>query len=203
MASGQLEIWNNALGLCEEPALTSTTPVNEAGRQCADKWPAAVKACFELGTWNFAILRAQLNTTAAPAFGYQCAYQLPADLIRIVFISDTGSPANPLESYANENGAILTDASAVYLAYVSSSFMTNYGAWTGAFADYVAGELAQRIAPKLSSADNIKQAVAAEHKRRKALALGFDAQQQPKQRDPMGKWARAPRTGYHNSEQAR
>jgi len=201
MASSQLEVWNNALALVEEAPLTSTSPTNEAGRQCANQWDQALRSALELGSWNFALVRAQLNPATAPAFGYQNAFQLPADVVRLVYVSPTGRMGNPMRDYANENGQILTDASACFISYVSSIAAMRLGAWPASFTDFVAADLAQRIAPKLSASDSLKEIIAREYKRRKAIALGWDAQQQPPEQMPMGKWASAPRSAMRNTEQ--
>ncbi len=198
----QLEVVNNALALCEEPPLTSLALNTEATRQCNAHWPQAVRSAFEVSTPNFALRRVQLNTfPTAPAFGYRAAYQKPADWVRTVSLSPSGKPMDPMRSFVDEGGLILTDDGAAFMVYVSSGFFTLLGAWPAVFADFVAAELAQRVAPKLSSADNIKQFISAEYKRRKSLALGFDAQQNPPAQIPPGRWASAPRTGYRNTPQ--
>jgi hypothetical protein len=201
MASSQLEVWCNALALVEEAPLTSTIPTNEAGRQCANQWDQALRSCLELGSWNFSLVRTQLNPATAPAFGYRCAYQLPADVVRLTYVSSTGRIGNPMRDYSNENGQILTDDAACYIIYVSSIAAMRLGAWPASFTDFVAADLAQRIAPKLAASDGLKEVIAKEHKRRKAIALGWDAQQQPPEQFPMGKWASAPRSAMWHTEQ--
>ncbi len=59
--------------------------------------------------WNFAIKRAVLAaSTTAPAFGYDKAYPLPADFVRLLTIGDGDNINDEIYPYQVEGGSILT-----------------------------------------------------------------------------------------------
>lgn len=77
-----------------------------------------LKETLEAHTWNFAITRATLVQTTAPAFGYTYKYTLPSDCLRVVELYDSDS------EWKVELGGLLTDddtAKIVYIAYISDT----------------------------------------------------------------------------------
>jgi len=143
----KISVFNTALGYMGKTALQSPEDDDENGRTLRSHWVPAVDAAFESGGWNFAMKRVQLSRTSpAPTFGFEYYYNLPSDWQRIIYVSATGFENDPLLFYEEEDGKIATNADRVYLKYVSNLSRFEVGKWSQAFADYVAGELADRSA---------------------------------------------------------
>ena len=198
----KLSVFNDALSMCAQPPIESDTTAGEDGDQCRAHWQNAIEIAHEKTAWDFAKLRAQLARSATtPTFQYKYYYTLPADLLRILYLSETGTSNAPLLDYEGEPGRIATDAETVYCTYVSTESLTQIGRWSASFAHYVATELAFRIAPKINSS----ALEAIDKERRKALsdAVGLDATQGPPVRRRPGSWSRAARgfTGRIDREQ--
>lgn len=198
----KLTVFNDCLGMLGQKPLDSDDEAGEDGDTMRYHWDDVVQYAHEKTGWNFAKRREELSQNAtAPTSGYQYYYDLPATLKRIVYVSQSGLPHDPLLDYENEDGKLATDASTVYLTYVSDETATTPGEWTNSFAHYVAAELAMRCAPKInpSKEEKIEKMV------KKTLndAIGFDATQEPPKPRPLGSWALAARGLGNNSEQNR
>lgn len=176
----QLSVFNDSLGILGEPPLQSVDQEIEAGRQLRDKWPGTVRHCLEQGDWNFASRRGELSRVATPpVWGWDYAYNLPADCVRVCEVSDTGERWGYFTEYAHEEGMIATNATTLFLRYMSLTLMDTPGAWSQSFADFVSAELALRVGPKL----NIANVPLAKDWMigRKKIALSQDAVQNPPQ----------------------
>jgi hypothetical protein len=70
--------------------------------------------------WNFAVKRASLAAdSTAPAFGYDNAFTLPADCLRLLS-SDKGEGESYMDTWKVEDGKILTNEDGpLYIRYVS------------------------------------------------------------------------------------
>lgn len=199
----QLEVFNGALTILGEPPLTTPNVKSEAGRLLRDRWKPAVDHVFEQGDWNFAELRAVLSRVSpAPAFGYEYYYGLPGDLASITFVSQSGMEGDEYLDWSEEGGKIATNATTLYIKYISYSFKDRLGAWTQSFADYVAADLAVRVAPKLNSSA-LGEAMKIREDARKS-ALNVDVRRTAVKRPRPGRWATAARWGgRRSSEQGR
>lgn len=196
----QLAVFNETLRLLERTVLTTTTEETEDGRQLRGAWDAAVKACFEEGNWKFALAQANLGRASeTPTFGWSYAYQKPTGWVRTVFLSETGLVDEPLREYDDIAGKIVANVETVYMTYVSSAFFTRIGDWSQKFADFVAADLATRVAVILASPGEGKLKML-EEKRvyRMKDALSFDAMQGPPGRLDRGRWVNAGR-GWRGS----
>lgn len=194
MAS-KLEVFNGALLLIEEPPLTSADENNNAGRTIRSMYESSVRACLENGAWNFSVTRVQLQQVLpAPAYHYSYYYGLPADNLRILSLHDTADDRDGYIDWREERGKIASSASALYLRYVSRNLLEMVGNWPQVFADYVSGDLALRVGPRLKSSGFDYRIAKAEFERREGNALAFDAQNAPPKRWNQGRWVRAGRS---------
>lgn len=197
--SSTLECWNDALFLLELPRVSSTTPSNEATRLFNEAWYGVAQTCLEQGEWDFAKVRGELSRTTAPAFGYDYYYLVPSDSLRLVFVSETGEPNNPLLRYAHEGNKIATDAETVYAIWVSKTAIDTPGRWSASFARLVSANLAER---GLKLNPGAAQRVADAIKKAKPAAEGVDAVQNPPAFRRSGRWASSIR-GHSSREQDR
>ena len=195
----KLSVWCDALFILGISSVNTTTPEDEATRTLNEAWQGTVEGCLEQGDWDFAKERDQLaRSSPAPAFGYSYYYTLPSDCLRLVFISQSGLPSDPLLRYTNEKGKIATDAETVYAVWVSSDAITAPGRWSSSFARFVSASLAERC---LKLNPGAKDDVALALKKSKPQAEGVDAVQQPPVFRKPGRWATAGRGRRGSYEQ--
>lgn len=82
-------VMNQALIRLGVETITSENDENEPARVMRACFDDHVKAELRAYPWSFAKARAQLAAlSAAPDFGYDVAYQLPADFLRVIQIND-------------------------------------------------------------------------------------------------------------------
>lgn len=202
----KLGVYNETLQtfLDTRPILTLSDARSE--RRALDKvWDATVKYMLEQGLWNFATRAQQWmpSDDAESNFGYQFAYEIEDDYVRLVAISDNELMRPTLSDYAEEGDFIFADCDPLYLKYVSNSieYGNDLGKWTPTFATAFCAELAWRArgGVKPMAAD----AVEALQKTKKRLlnnAKAKDAVNQAMAVLPAGRLvnARVGRGGYNN-----
>ena len=200
----QLSVANGALrhlGPQRIDNLSDTT--KKAARALNDAWTDAVKFCFEDYNWNFASERASLALhETTPAFGYDYYYVMPPDWMKTINHTRSEDEDDKLDLYTYEaggttatKGLIATDASAVYLRYVSSNYMTRYGNWPQNFADYVSAKLAELTCEVITGNDSRLAIVRQALKEAKDKAKTFDTTNQSPKRFRTGRLVRS-RFGY-------
>lgn len=132
----------------------------------------ALKSCFEdlrddelrAHRWQFSLKRTSLAAlVAAPAYGYQHQYQLPADFLKLDMVDDR-FPQVPLDDYINqelldwvlEGNVILTDIGApLKLRYVAQ--VTDPNGWDVNFREALACRLAAELAEDLTQSNQKRQ----------------------------------------------
>lgn len=107
---------------------------SENARLCSNLYPWVRDEMLREHTWNFAKTRAVLSAdTAAPLFGYQNQFTLPADFIRLLevngqsAVTGIGWPAG----YQIENGKILSNDKELHLRYIYANYTV--GQWDASF----------------------------------------------------------------------
>lgn len=98
--------------------------------------------------WNFAVGRASLSATTAPAFGWEYAYALPADFLRLCTLN--GRQAEKcLSEYTLEGGAILTNDEEAKITYVRR--ITDATLFDPIFVEVLVFRIASAIAMDITS----------------------------------------------------
>lgn len=191
----KLNVFNGALLILAQPIMVSPFDVREDGKLLRERWEAAVNAAYEIGDWNSAIVRKKLSQSAtAPEWGYKYYYPLPPDFVRMVQINSTGQRHDDDIEYQIEGKGIATDASDIYIRYVSSELLVLVpGEWSQSFADYVSASLAFLVAPKINASQ--LQAASQIMEQRRKVALAVDAVQSPPEIRKPGNFVRAVRYG--------
>lgn len=148
MASGQtkLTIWNAALDLLHEAALTSSADDRPVARWLGREYDRIRDSALALHTWNFASKRAAIAADATPpAFGWSYAYTLPSDFIRTHYINRQGYHNGQPVTHEIEGGKILTNETApLYLRYIAR--VTTEGDFDILFCTALAAMLAEEMA---------------------------------------------------------
>lgn len=206
--TSKLSVFNGALRLCKERRLTSLTENREPRRLLDEAWEdgstgGAVKACLEMGQWEFARRTVQLNSSAIlePEFGYTYAFEKPDDFVRVCGVWQDEYCETPLLRYQVERGVWFADIDPIYISYVSNG--ETYGAdlslWPEVFVKLVQAELAMEIVGNLTQSRGLRADVQAIHKQAKLEAKSFDAQELPTSFPPPGKWSMARTNGYRRN----
>lgn len=174
--------------------MTGPDDTTRSVSRCSEAFDDVVPALLARHPWNFAMSVVQLAGSAEAKPGWTYAFPKPADILRIVRVSTTDIPDDVGLRYADSAGEILTDNSAPYLRYISSSWVTLLGSWPDVFADAVAAHVAWEVAPVLSQSEAKIERLANKASGALRIAKSWDAQQQPNFTVPPGKFIRA-RTG--------
>lgn len=197
MTTNRLQIYNKALTIVGARELSALTDNNKSRRALDTIWNAgAVRHCLEQGYWNFAIrtVKIDASTDIEPDFGYQYAFEQPADYVRTYAICYDEYFRSPVVQYADEAGYWFCDNDELYIQYVSDGdeYGNNMGAWPESFCRYIEYYMAAAIAPRIitRSASKVKE-IEQDMKRIKIDAFSQDASNQPAQFKPRGSWARA------------
>ena len=127
MALTKIDICNQALLKVGQDAITSldtSSATNEeyihSAKLCNQFYDQALDEVLRMHKWNCCMKRAipaQLSET--PAFGYDYAFQLPNDCVRIINVFDSADQYDDGMVWVVEGRAIYCDYSTIYLKYVA------------------------------------------------------------------------------------
>lgn len=104
----EVGIVNRALRLLRVEEISSLDEGTGQARWAKDTYADTRDALLAAYPWNFAMGRVSLPAlTAAPAWGYDYAYQLPPDCLRLYAIQ--GEPESEVQPYKVEGRTVVTD----------------------------------------------------------------------------------------------
>lgn len=188
MSVSQLQIYNEALLLCEERILTGVNGVPTESRKprfvLDQVWnDGGVNACLEEALWTFAKRGAAMtpDPNINPSWGYQYAYKKPTDYIRTCAISSDPHFNSEWTRVADEDGYLWADISVLYLKYTSKDFF--YGndttKWPETFKLFVYAHFASRIVKAITHDKSIQDRVMNERKMTLISSRSKDAMNEP------------------------
>lgn len=193
MVSSRLSLYNGALRELGSREIASLTEGRESRRVMDGIWnDGAVNYCLLQGFWKWSI-RSQMITydpNVSPGFGYQYAFELPDDFIRIYSICSDEDFDNPIIRYSDEAGYIYTDYDTIYLQYVSNDtdYGLNYSLWPEAFVQYVQQYMASQGCIRLTQNQSKKDAIDKALKKSLIDARSKDAMNMPVKFMHPGTW---------------
>lgn len=128
---------------------TDTTKEARVGRRVYD---ATRKLLLAKAKWWFAERRAQLTASATtPVFGYDYAYPVPSDYIRLVSVhpTDDDNSTTPyrLGNQSGDDRVILTDSTTCYIRYIFD--LEDVAVMSQPFQDALAAWVAWRLSGAL------------------------------------------------------
>lgn len=195
MATTRLSIYNDALLLLGERALSSLTEEREPRRLLDQVWNnEGVDHCLEKGQWFFAMraIKIDYDPGVDPGFGYRRAFYKPTDWVLTSALCTDEWFNVPLTQYNDEADYWYADDDVLYVRYVSndSQYGNNLARWPTSFKEFVAAHFASRIAAKIATPDiardmlGLRKMLLNEAKNNAAMAepTSFPAQ---------GSWSRA------------
>ena len=173
MAS-ETEICNLALIKYGDRLITSINDDSKEGRACKVLFPLMRDEMLYAHPWNFAMRRVDItgSISTSPIFGYDYAYQLPPDCLRVWELYDpyTDSTATRIwysegqldkinvvteETWEVERDQLLTDREEdIFIRYVIQ--VTESGYFNPAFSNCLATRLAAELAVKLAKSRSMR-----------------------------------------------
>lgn len=129
------------------------TPTTEAERACKVLYPLLRDELVAAHPWNFAMKRADISAllTITPAFGFDYAYTLPTDCLRVweFYGKDDAE-------WVVENGLFLTnEEEEIYIRYISQ--VTEAGRFPPSFVECLATRLGAELAAKIADDRQMRQ----------------------------------------------
>lgn len=175
------------------------TNQDHEGFVARDLYDECRRDCLNLHNWNFAITRAQLTAGTTPTFGWDYAYLLPDDFIRLVSVhpfddEETTVPYR-LEYQDDDDRVLVTNANQIYIRYVFDLQDTNV--MSAAFRDVLAFQLAREFAGALNKSTAAAELSDIAFRRKLARAKAIDGVQDYPESMAEGSWltSRHPDTG--------
>ena len=196
--TSKLTIYNGALTVLGERALATLTEDREPRHKLDNIWDNdMVDRVLQHGQWKFATraVELQASTTITPTFGYQFAFDHPADHIRTLGIASDEYFSNPITTYSTEAAWWFADIETIFVMYVSndSQFGQDYSLWPENFTEYVEHYMAMKVAPRLSGLKFDSEKLKKQVKKALLEAKSTDAMESPARFPPVGGWARSRR----------
>lgn len=173
MAISEVKICNMALTKLGADTIMALTDDSDNARACNMMYEALRDEILRGYPWNFAINRATLaQLTAAPAYGYDHAYQLPSSpyCLRVLELyeeRDSGS------DWHVEGRTLVTDADTARIKYVQRVTDPTY--FDAAFTEAFAARLAAEMALAITGSKTMAEAMAAVYEEKISQARLLDA----------------------------
>lgn len=201
MAYDKLAIYNLALGHLKERRLVSLVESREPRRVLDSFWDHAIGIALSARYWKFIIRAVQIDAseTVVPGFGWQYAFQIPADRVRTRNVSSSETFDPPLLQFAEEAGWWLANVSPLFVKYVSNDITLglDLSKWTPLFADYASYELALASCLKITGSGSMLEFLEKKTKLARIRAGAVDAMNEGTKFPPQGTWVRS-RVGDSN-----
>lgn len=150
MATSDINVCSQALGLLGAASISSFTDGSNEADACALLYPSFVRRILTMNAWSFATKFRQLSRdSSSPTTQYKYAYSLPAEAIGVVAIFDSNSVgAKPVTNYGelkSHNGStqVLTSLEKVY---AEINVYTTETLWPGSFEFFAVRALAAELA---------------------------------------------------------
>jgi len=184
MSDSIVNIVNRALDHIGQQTLVSFDDPGPNPARIRRLWPQVRDAVLREHTWKSATRRVKLNELAVrPTFGFERAYQLPPDFLRLVETS-------PAEARVRVEGdTLLADVENLYIAYVAR--VDDPGLFDAALKDVLSLKLAAELAYGVSASVSLAGQLEEKYRQRLREARGHDAREGDGVPAGMGTWARA------------
>jgi hypothetical protein len=201
VAETQLNLYNDAMLICEERTLASLTEARKPRYLLDQVWNnGGINDCLEEADWIFARRSEMIvyDPSIQPSFGFPHAFGKPADWLRTSAISSDPYFDTNLTQYQDEAGYWWANLDTIYVKYVSND--VNYGQnknlWSGAFKQFAAAHFASKIIGSLTHSKQVQDKVAAVREFTLLAARGKDTMNEPPGFFTRGQWSRARRGLY-------
>jgi len=182
----KIEICNKALQKIGARAINSLNEDSKNARAVTLAYESAKLAELRDHDWSFAIARAQLAASVTtPAFGYEAAYPLPSDFVRLVDpdLSDNSADLD----WQIESGSILTnDEAPLNVRYVKN--VSNANEFDVLFVDVLATRIAIEICEEITQSNTKLENLSALYEKSLAKAKKANGFERRRQKAPTDPW---------------
>lgn len=194
----KLSLYNGALAVLGERKLASLTENREPRLKLDDIWANdLVDRVLQMGQWKFAKRTVELTASSSvtPSFGYQYAFEQPADFKRTIALCHDQYFTMPITRYSPEGSFWFCDQEVIYLAYVSNDtqFGGDFSLWPPNFTEMVEHYMAWKVAPRLAGIDISDKRLWNQWKQWLSEAKATDAMESPAKFAPEGGWSQSRR----------
>lgn len=175
MATG-VSICSNALLMLGAETINSFDDAAALVRAklCSNFYPQVRDDLLRRHPWNCCVKRLRLAPDAdAPAFGLGYAFQLPADCIRVLEVTNRDYHID----YKVEGRSILCDESSIDLRYVFQN--TDENTWDSSLVNLATLAMAARLAYAVTSSTSMEQLRIQEFEMALKIAKAADGQEEP------------------------
>lgn len=167
------------------------TDVSHVATVARDIYDEARRDCLNLHNWNFASKRAALTvSTTAPAFGWDYAYPLPDDFIRMISVhpydDETATVEYRLEFQESDDRVLVTNSNQIFVRYVFD--LEDVSAFSAAFRDVLAFRLAREFAAAIPQSSSTAELTDAAFRRKLSHAKSIDGVEDFPDRMADGSW---------------
>lgn len=164
---------------------------SEEARVARDIYDEARRDILNLHNWNFAVKRAQLTASATePTFGWDYAYPLPEDFIRMISVhphdDDNASVEYRLEFQSSDDRVLVTNTNQVYIRYVWD--IEDVNLFSAAFRDTLAWRLAREFATAIAKSTSGAEAADAAYRKALSRAKSIDGVEDWPEKMADGDW---------------
>lgn len=182
----EVDIANLALQRLGAKSISSLTDDSTRARECNRVYDHARDTELRAHPWAFARKRAQIAASAtSPSFGFDSAYPLPADYLRILPTADLSQQEMQIEG-----GSILANGDgALNLIYISR--VEDPNRFDQTFTDLLVARIARDVAEKITQSKNKIEIAQALYDDAKKEARKVNAFEGPSQEPPTDTWITA------------
>ncbi len=172
--SDATDICNLALDLLAEAPIADLSDDRRIARWCDRNYDTARDSLLRKAPWRFAVKLVELTAATPPVFGWNQAYDLPADCLRPLPLTVRGVPHGSIIPSEVIGQRLETDAPApIRLRYISR--ITDVAAYPADFVEALAAALAMKMAHWLTGKSGYQQLVVQAHRAALSNAVLTDA----------------------------
>ena len=148
----ETSICNAALAKLGCPLITSLSDGSKHAQFCSRFYASTRDEVLAAHRWNFAMKRATLTKSTAPAFEWKYSYTLPSDCLRVVQLNGYETTETRGE-FSVEAGLLLADADTAQIRYVAQ--ITTASLFPTLFIEALATKLAANLAGPLTGSQTM------------------------------------------------
>jgi len=193
LPASRTDIVNRALQKLGAERITTIDDNNSRARAAKANYELLRDDLLREHPWNFAMTRTTMEALSdAPAFGFDLAFELPADCLRVVEVGEYPVSLDDYRQGSNapfkvEGSQVLSNQAApLTVRYVQR--VTDESRFDPAFTEALATRLAAELAEELTQSGEKVQAAAQAYARAVRRAKTLNAIENPPEDVPDGSW---------------
>ena len=157
--TAEVDIFRLAMAHLDDRPIASADDDTTQARLCRAHYDGCRDAVLRAHPWNVAMRRVQLAPlTDDPPFEWTYQFQLPADCLRLLPVTEDGAEDGRPVPYNLEGRRILADVQPLKIRYVTR--LTDPGAFDPLLTQAIAAHLAMTIAGAITGKRTVAQAAA-------------------------------------------